>query len=132
MIKDALKVSGIVYLNTMFCIGCKFGHRMAPLELLPNLVTRLRHLNYFQIWSPDRAICISSKFGHQMAPCNNSKFGHQMAPLELVPKGWLQTVKLRPLVDIKLARPIRSQYFRFSINKPQDQSFFFLVQKHHV
>ena len=47
-------------------------------------------------------------------------------------KGWLQTVKLRPLVEIKLARPIRSQYFRFSINKPQDQSFFFLVQKHHV
>ena len=47
-------------------------------------------------------------------------------------KGWLQTVKLRPLVKIKLARPIRSQYFRFSINKPQDQSFFFLVQKHHV
>ena len=47
-------------------------------------------------------------------------------------KGWLQTVKLRPLVKIKLARPIRSQYFRFSIKKPQDQSFFFLVQKHHV
>ena len=51
---------------------------------------------------------------------------------KLLLKGWLQTVKLRPLVEIKLARPIRSQYFRFSINKPQDQSFFFLVQKHHV
>ena len=50
----------------------------------------------------------------------------------LFTKGWLQTVKLRPLVEIKLARPIRSQYFKFSINKPQDQSFFFLVQKHHV
>ena len=47
-------------------------------------------------------------------------------------KGWLQTVKLRPLVEIKLARPIRNQYFRFSINNPQDHSFFFLVQKHHV
>ena len=51
---------------------------------------------------------------------------------KLLLKGWLQTVKLRPLVEIKLAWPIRSQYFRFSINKPQDQSFLFLVQKHHV
>ena len=41
---------------------------MAPFELLPNLVIRSGHLNYFQIWSPDCAICISSKFGHQMAP----------------------------------------------------------------
>ena len=31
-------------------------------------------------------------------------------------KGWLQNVKLRPLVEIKLARPIRSQDFRASIN----------------
>ena len=31
-------------------------------------------------------------------------------------KGWLQNVKLMPLVEIKLARPIRSQDFRASIN----------------
>ena len=48
-------------------IGCKFGHQMAPLELVLCLVTRSRHLHYFQIWSPDRVICISSTFGLQMA-----------------------------------------------------------------
>ena len=31
-------------------------------------------------------------------------------------KAWLQNVKLRPLIEIKLARPIRSQDFRASIN----------------
>ena len=41
---------------------------MAPLPLIPNLVTRWCHLNWFQIWSPDGITCISSKFGHQMAP----------------------------------------------------------------
>ena len=43
------------------------------LELVANLVTRWRHLNYFQIWSPDGATCINSnwiiyKFGHQIGP----------------------------------------------------------------
>ena len=41
---------------------------MAPLALVPNLVTRLRHLHSFQIWSPYGATCVSSQFGHQMAP----------------------------------------------------------------
>ena len=39
-----------------------------------------------------------------------------MAPLGSVPKGWLQNVKLRPLVEFELAQPIRSQDFRASIN----------------
>ena len=54
-------------------ISSKFGHQMAPLALVQNLVTRSRHLHSFPIWSSDGATCI------------NSKFGHQMAPLELVP-----------------------------------------------
>ena len=92
------------------CISSKFGHEMAPLTLVTNLVTRWRLLHQFQIWLPDSACCISSKFGHQMAPlalvtnlvtrwrllyqfqiwsldgacCISCKFGHQMAPLALV------------------------------------------------
>ena len=40
---------------------------MAPLALVPNLVTRWPLFHYFQIWSPDGATCISSKFDHQRA-----------------------------------------------------------------
>ena len=47
-----------------------------------------------------------------------------MAKVSCCSKGWLQNVKLGPLVEIKLTRPIRRQYFRFSINKSQAQSFF--------
>ena len=31
----------------------KFGHQMAPLALLTNLVTRWYHLHQFKIWPPD-------------------------------------------------------------------------------
>ena len=41
------------------CIGCKFGHQMAPLGLVPNLATRWRHLHWLQIWPPDGTTCIT-------------------------------------------------------------------------
>ena len=50
------------------CITSKFGHQMAPLALVTNLVTRWRHLHKFQIWSPDGTAWISSEFGNQIAP----------------------------------------------------------------
>ena len=50
------------------CIGCIFGHQIAPFALVAYLATRWRHLYYLQIWPPDGATCISWQFGHQMAP----------------------------------------------------------------
>ena len=84
------------------------------------------------LWKTVSTICIraTSSVGGSTIPSRDKSLLRMVEPF--IYKGWLQTVKLRPLVKIKLARPIRSQYFRFSINKPQDQSFFFLVQKHHV
>ena len=40
---------------SILSINSKFGNQMAPLELVPNLVTRWHHLHQFKI-------------GHQMAP----------------------------------------------------------------
>ena len=65
-----------IYFSGTTWIGCKFGHQMAPLELVPN-------------WSADGATCFSSKFGHQRAPLalvpswrGNSSYGvNTLGPL---------------------------------------------------
>ena len=59
------------------CIS-KFGHRLAPLSLVPNLgvlrwgiltiITRRSHLHQLEIGSPGGTTCIGSKFGHLVAP----------------------------------------------------------------
>ncbi len=50
-----------------------------------------------------------------------AKFSENKIYTEKRVKGWLPRAKLRPLVKIRLARPIRGQHFRSSF-------FFFLVR----
>ena len=50
------------------CISCKFVHQVAPLALVPCLVTRWRYLHWFQNCPPGSTTCITYQFGHQVAP----------------------------------------------------------------
>ena len=42
------------------CISCRFGQKLALLELVTSLATKWCHLHYYQFWPPGGATCIAT------------------------------------------------------------------------
>ena len=51
------------------CISCKFGHQMAPLTLVTNLVNRRRHMHLLHYWLQNFPIRLSHLHCHIALDC---------------------------------------------------------------
>ena len=87
----------IIDFSEVSWIGCKFGHQIAPIALITNLVhasfsnlaTRGHHLHWFKVWSSGGATCIGSKVIHQVESlalphCLKLPYWHYQLNIELV------------------------------------------------